>query len=46
MLQYLQVKYREAFDLMKAKAYTLDPEGVNFVNIRKTNKVTNQVCLE
>ncbi|XP_056610379.1 nebulin isoform X2 [Triplophysa dalaica] len=36
------VKYREAFDLMKAKAYTLDPEGVNFVNIRKTNKVTNQ----
>ncbi|KAI7808891.1 nebulin-like [Triplophysa rosa] len=36
------VKYREAFDLMKAKAYTIDPEGVNFVNIRKANKVTNE----
>nr|XP_055070821.1 nebulin isoform X3 [Misgurnus anguillicaudatus] len=36
------VKYREAYDLMKAKGYTLDPEGVNFVNIRKMNKVINE----
>ncbi|KAG1959921.1 nebulin [Pimephales promelas] len=36
------VKYREAFDLMKARSYKLDPEGVNFLTIRKANKVTNQ----
>ncbi|XP_046903110.1 nebulin isoform X4 [Hypomesus transpacificus] len=35
------VKYSEAHDLTKAKAYTLDPEGVSFVNIRKANKITN-----
>lgn len=28
---------------MKAKAYTLHPEGVNFVSARKANKITNDV---
>lgn len=37
------MKYREAYDLMKARSYKLDPEGVNFLTIRKANKVTNQV---
>ncbi|KAK7169005.1 hypothetical protein R3I93_005102 [Phoxinus phoxinus] len=36
------MKYREAYDLMKARSYKLDPEGVNFLTIRKANKVTNQ----
>ncbi|XP_030641691.1 nebulin [Chanos chanos] len=36
------VKYKEAYELMKAKNYTLDPNGVNFVTIRKANKITNQ----
>ncbi|TRY59272.1 hypothetical protein DNTS_016356 [Danionella cerebrum] len=36
------VKYREAYDLMKARSYKLDPDGVNFVTIRKANKATNQ----
>nr|XP_021334583.1 nebulin isoform X25 [Danio rerio] len=36
------MKYREAYDLMKARSYKLDPEGVNFVTIRKANKVTNE----
>ncbi|XP_051997988.1 nebulin isoform X3 [Xyrauchen texanus] len=35
------VKYREVYDQMKAKSYTMDPQGVNFVTIRKANKVTN-----
>uniref|UniRef100_A0A4W6DPW1 Nebulin n=1 Tax=Lates calcarifer TaxID=8187 RepID=A0A4W6DPW1_LATCA len=35
------VKYKEAFEMMKAKAYTLHPEGVNFVNARKANKIIN-----
>ena len=39
------MKYSEAHDLTKAKAYTLDPEGVSFVNIRKANKITNPVRL-
>ncbi|KAG9348753.1 hypothetical protein JZ751_029070 [Albula glossodonta] len=39
---FSNVKYKEAYELMKAKTYTLDPDGVNFVNIRKTNKVTNE----
>lgn len=29
--------------MMKAKAYTLHPEGVNFVNARKANKISNDV---
>ncbi|KAG9349333.1 hypothetical protein JZ751_027776, partial [Albula glossodonta] len=35
------VKYREAYDLMKATNYTLDPNSVNFVTIKKANQVTN-----
>lgn len=31
--------------MMKAKAYTLHPEGVNFVNSRKANKISNDVRL-
>lgn len=37
------MKYKEAYELMKARSYKLDPEGVNFVSIRKANKVINQV---
>uniref|UniRef100_A0A672PXC1 Nebulin n=1 Tax=Sinocyclocheilus grahami TaxID=75366 RepID=A0A672PXC1_SINGR len=37
-----QMKYKEAYEQMKARNYKLDPEGVNFVTIRKANKVTNQ----
>lgn len=40
---FAQVKYKEAFEMMKAKAYTLHPEGVNFVNARKANKIINDV---
>ncbi|XP_029980825.1 nebulin [Sphaeramia orbicularis] len=36
------VKYKEAYEMTKAKAYALHPEGVNFVNIRKVNKATNE----
>ncbi|KAK0145104.1 Nebulin [Merluccius polli] len=36
------VKYKEAYEMMKAKGYTLHPEGVNFVNTRKVNQVINQ----
>ncbi|XP_036401156.1 nebulin [Megalops cyprinoides] len=39
---FSNVKYKEAYDLMKAKNYTLDPNSVNFVNIRKVNAVTNE----
>ncbi|XP_047193270.1 nebulin isoform X28 [Scophthalmus maximus] len=35
------VKYKEAYEMMKAKAYTLHPEGVNFVNARKAHKIVN-----
>ncbi|KAJ8415105.1 hypothetical protein AAFF_G00008030 [Aldrovandia affinis] len=35
------VKYREAYDNMKATNYTLDPNGVSFANYRKANEVTN-----
>lgn len=37
------MKYKEAYELMKARSYKLGPEGVNFVSIRKANKVINQV---
>lgn len=40
---FKQVKYKEAYEMVKAKAYTLHPEGVNFVNIRHANKVINEV---
>ncbi|KAG7276422.1 hypothetical protein CRUP_007482 [Coryphaenoides rupestris] len=36
------VKYKAAYEMMKAKGYTLHPEGVNFVNTRKVNQVINQ----
>ncbi|XP_051261112.1 nebulin isoform X49 [Dicentrarchus labrax] len=35
------VKYKEAYEMTKARAYTLHPEGVNFVNTRKANKISN-----
>ncbi|XP_048834953.1 nebulin isoform X40 [Brienomyrus brachyistius] len=35
------VKYKEAYDLMKAKNYTLDCNSVNLVNIKKVNALTN-----
>lgn len=38
-----KVKYKEAYEMVKAKAYTLHPEGVNFVNTRKANKIINEV---
>lgn len=40
---FKQVKYKEAYEMVKAKAYTLHPEGVNFVNTRKANKIINEV---
>lgn len=42
-LVHLQYKYKEAYEMMKAKAYTLHPEGVSFVNTRKVNKIINDV---
>lgn len=38
-----KVKYKEAYEMVKAKAYTLHPEGVNFVNTRKANQIINEV---
>ncbi|KAI4876854.1 hypothetical protein NFI96_011088 [Prochilodus magdalenae] len=35
------VKYKEAYELMKAKSYKLNPDDVNFVTIRKTNQIIN-----
>ena len=43
MLLFGQVKYNEAFEMIKAKAYTLHPEGVNYVNARNANKIINDV---
>lgn len=40
---FKKVKYKEAYEMLKAKAYTLHPEGVNFVNTRKANKIINEV---
>ncbi|XP_053482933.1 nebulin isoform X1 [Ictalurus furcatus] len=36
------VKYKEAHELTKARSYKLDPDGVNFVTIRKANQVINE----
>ncbi|XP_058468776.1 nebulin isoform X5 [Solea solea] len=36
------VKYKEAYEMMKARAYTLHPEGVNFVGARKAHKIINE----
>lgn len=38
-----QVKYKEAYEMTKAKCYSLHPEGVNFVNCRKAHKICNEV---
>ncbi|XP_029558211.1 nebulin isoform X11 [Salmo trutta] len=35
------VKYKNDYEKSKATNYTMDPEGVSFVNIRNANKVTN-----
>ncbi|KAM6934074.1 uncharacterized protein FYW49_000341 [Xenentodon cancila] len=35
------VKYKEAYEMMKAKSYSLHPEGVNFVDARKAHKIVN-----
>lgn len=43
MRLFVQVKYKEAYEMMKAKAYTLHPEGVNFVGARKAHKIVNDV---
>lgn len=40
------MKYKLAHDQTKAKSYALDPQGVNFVTIRKANKVMNEVRLK
>ncbi|KAJ8283053.1 hypothetical protein COCON_G00055720 [Conger conger] len=36
------VKYKEAYDLMKAKCYTIDHRSSTFVNIKKANQVMNE----
>ncbi|KAJ8012364.1 hypothetical protein DPEC_G00041930 [Dallia pectoralis] len=36
------VKYKNEYEKSKATNYTLDPEGVTFLNIRNANKVNNQ----
>ncbi|XP_077436854.1 nebulin isoform X1 [Vanacampus margaritifer] len=36
------VKYKEAYEMTKAKGYTIHPQGVNFVNYRKANKIVNE----
>lgn len=38
-----KVKYKEAYEMTKAKCYSLHPEGVNFVNSRKAHKICNDV---
>lgn len=38
-----QVKYKEAYEMTKAKCYSLHPEGVNFVNSRNAHKICNDV---
>ncbi|XP_034550527.1 nebulin [Notolabrus celidotus] len=35
------VKYKEAYEMTKAKTYTLHPEGVNFITARKAHKIVN-----
>ncbi|KAG7331128.1 hypothetical protein KOW79_005097 [Hemibagrus wyckioides] len=39
---FSNVKYKEAYEHTKARSYKLDPNGVNFVTIRKANQVTNE----
>ncbi|XP_060785938.1 nebulin isoform X4 [Neoarius graeffei] len=36
------VKYKETYELNKARSYKMDPNGVNFVAIRKANQVINE----
>ncbi|XP_047671273.1 nebulin isoform X19 [Tachysurus fulvidraco] len=39
---FSNVKYKEAYEHTKAKSYQLDPNGFNFVTIRKANQVMNE----
>ncbi|GAA6108157.1 nebulin isoform X35 [Tachysurus ichikawai] len=39
---FSNVKYKEAYEHSKAKSYQLDPNGFNFVTIRKANQVMNE----
>ncbi|KAK2850034.1 hypothetical protein Q7C36_008817, partial [Tachysurus vachellii] len=39
---FSDVKYKEAYENTKAKSYQLDPNGFNFVTIRKANQVMNE----
>ncbi|XP_048164692.1 nebulin isoform X5 [Corvus hawaiiensis] len=36
------LKYKEAYEHMKAKGYTLGPKDVGFENVRKVNQVINE----
>uniref|UniRef100_A0A8C3IS31 Nebulin n=1 Tax=Chrysemys picta bellii TaxID=8478 RepID=A0A8C3IS31_CHRPI len=38
----LQLKYKEAYEHIKAKGYTLGPKAVGFEHIKKVNKVLNE----
>lgn len=39
----LQFKYKEVYEHMKANGYTLGPNDVPFVNVRRVNNVTSEV---
>lgn len=38
-----QLKYKEVYEHIKDKGYNFGPKAVPFVNIRKVNKVLNEV---
>lgn len=38
-----QLKYKEVHEHLKGKGYNFGPKAVPFVNIRKVNKVLNEV---
>lgn len=39
----LQFKYKEVYEHLKANGYTLGPNDVPFVNVRRVNNVTSEV---
>lgn len=39
----LQFKYKEVYEHIKANGYTLGPNDVPFVNVRRINNVTSEV---
>ena len=39
----LQFKYKEVYEHMKAYGYTLGPNDVPFVNVRRVNNITSEV---